>query len=194
MIQILPLLDSDRYVLKSARDKLKSVLTPTDHAELLDYLNRAFDENVEGTLVKHLNDDWEDRHTFRYGKQSVIGTTIEYAIKAKQPSFTFAHDKKSQVEHCLDGYIQLPERLNVTVKQLNNKEANGGMRIGDDYVPERSTADLIMFGDILTLDVYVFDFKKFKEYHNQHAISTNDNRYHYRPLQDVLTATQGYKL
>jgi hypothetical protein len=181
-------------VIKAARKKLQPLLSVIDYSELDDFIERAFDENVAGTLTKHLNDDWTDHYTFRYGKKSVLGTVVEYIVKSKDPSFVPDHTKEGQVTNCLDGRIYAPSERRVTIKQLNNKLANGGMRIGDDYVPPHSTADLIMFGDIFTFDVYVFDFHRFSQYHNDHAPPGIDNRYHYKPLDEVLAATKGYKL
>ncbi len=169
-------------------------------AELLnDYVEGAIAENSAKTLWLHENDEWTDGHSYRYGRQSVYGTVGEWLgqgkLEANHCIWSFDHSYTGQVLNHIDGHISSRNgTFAVTAKLTHHNPTLGGHRLGSDYFPEGSKADLVMLSDLGTLSVYLCDYFLLRDYFLEHAVEGRDNNYCYRPIEEILQHTQGKKL
>lgn len=191
------LLPRDERELRQLVEQIAPLLCPRTVEIMNDYVETAIEEQHAGTLWLHEHDDWNDQHSYRYGKPSVYGTVAEFLCQGKIETgrlgiWSFAHGYKEQVLEHIDGWISSPAgTFTVSVKHTYNNTTLGGYRLGDNYFPTDSKADILMIADLDTLNVYMFDYEAIKSYFRQHAVEGRDNSYCYRPMDDMLTCTKG---
>mgnify|MGYP000388481486 CR=1 FL=1 len=180
--------------------QLISPLLAPQMAEVMnDYVEGAIIEQAAGTLWLHEDDVWCDGHSYRYGRQSVYGTLGEWLGQGKLEAagciWSFDHSYTGQVINHLDGHITSPAGTsNVTAKLTHYNAAHDGHRLGADYFPVGSDADMMMLSDLTTMTVYLCDYKLLHRYFLAHAVPDREHNYCYRPIADILLHSNGVVL
>lgn len=179
--------------------RISPLLCPRGAELLNEYVEGAIAENGAGTLWLHEKDDWSDGHSYRYGRQSVYGTVGEWLgqgkLEANNCIWSFDHSYEGQVLNHIDGHISSRNgTFAVTAKLTHHNQTLGGHRLGSDYFPVGSKADLVMLIDLDTLTVYLCDYYLLHEYFLAHAVEGRENNYCYRPIDDILSHSNGITL